>query len=58
MSDKVKEALAQWIDTDVLAENILGEIKDAGEEPTLENGQRVWLSFLESELHHGLMRSI
>ena len=55
---EVQQQLADWIDADVLADNILEEIEEAGEEPTLENGQRVWLDFLENELHHGLVRSI
>jgi len=47
---KIKHELASWIETDVIAEHILGELEEQGVEPTLENAQAVWLDFLETEL--------
>lgn len=58
MDDKVKEALADWIDSGVIAEAILEDLEEAGIEPTLENAQKLWLDSLETELHSGLSRSI
>ena len=58
MESEVIRELADWIDTYVLAENILEELEEAGKEPTLENGKIAWLSFLGNELHHALVRSV
>ena len=58
MSDKVKEELAQWIDTSVIAEAIADELEEQGIEETFENGKRVWLGFLETELSEGLRSTV
>jgi len=58
MSDKVKDELAQWIDTSVIAEAIASELEEQGIEITSENGKRVWLSFLEAELSEGLRSTV
>ncbi len=53
MSD-AKVELAQWIDTSVIAEAIADKLEEEGIEETFENGKRVWLDFLETELNEGL----
>lgn len=55
MADEtVQKELADWIDTDVIAENILEHLKEEGFEPTVENAKKLWLDFLETELHEGI----
>jgi len=51
------EKLAEWIDTIVIAEEILFHLRAAGLPPTYENATRVWLNFLEAEIHEGLRNS-
>ena len=58
MSDKVLDELAEWIDPGVIAEAILEELESQDVEPTVANGQKAWLDFLESELPDGLRSSI
>lgn len=36
----VQKELANWIDAEVIAENILEHLEEEGIEPTLENGQK------------------
>jgi hypothetical protein len=55
---ETKADLAQWIETDVIAEAILDELQEQGVKPTLENAKRVWLDVLENELPQGLKASI
>jgi len=50
--------LADWIDTSTIAEAILSELEEQGVPPTLENGQKVWLDFLETRLSEGLHSSV
>jgi len=50
--------LADWIDTSTIAEAILEELEEQGVPPTLENGQKVWLDFLETRLSEGLRSSV
>ena len=50
--------LADWIDTSAIAEAILEELEEQGVSPTLENGQKVWLDFLETRLSEGLRSSV
>ena len=50
--------LADWIDSQVIAEAILEELEEQGVSPTLENGQKVWLDFLETKLSEGLHSSV
>jgi hypothetical protein len=38
----VEHELAIWIETDVIAEHILGEMEDQGVRPTLENAKTIW----------------
>ena len=49
MSD-IRQELADWIDTDVIAEHILEELEERGLAPTLENAKNVWLDVLVNEL--------
>ena len=54
----VKEELAGWIDTDVIAELIIDELEDQGEKPTLKYAKNVWLDVLEHELHDAVKNAI
>jgi len=54
----VKEELACWIHTDVIAELILEGLKEEGAEPTLEYAKKVWLDVLEHELHDAIGNAI
>jgi len=53
----MSKKLAEWIDTLVIAEEIFDHLRAAGLEPTHENATRVWLNFLEAEIHEGLRNS-
>lgn len=55
--DRITE-LADWIDTNVIAEAILDELQDQDIETTVENGKKVWLSVLESELPEAIKSTI
>jgi len=55
---KIKHELASWIETDVIAEHILGELEDQGVQPTLENAKTIWLDVLENELCEALRSSV
>jgi len=50
--------LINWIDTGVLARNILETLKEEGAKPTVKNAKAVWLDFLETELPDGLVKSV
>jgi len=54
----VKHELAGWIETEVIAEHILGELEDLGVQPTLENAKTVWLDVLENELCRAIRSSV
>ena len=54
----VKHKLAGWIDTDVIAEHILGELEDHGIPATFENAETVWLDMLETELCEAIRSSV
>ena len=54
----VKDELAGWIDADVIAEHILGELEDQGIPATFENARTVWLDLLETELCDAISSSI
>jgi hypothetical protein len=53
----VPEKLAEWIDTLVIAEEIFDHLRAAGLPATYENATKVWLNFLEAEIHEGLRSS-
>jgi len=53
----MEENLAEWIDTLVIAEEIFDHLRAAGLEPTYQNATKVWLNFLEVEIHEGLRNS-
>jgi len=53
-----KEQLAEWIDTDVIADAISEELEEQGIEPTLENAKTIWLDVLENELPDALRSSV
>lgn len=54
----IQKQLADWIDANVIAENILEALEEEEVEPTFENGQKVWLDFLLTELSDGLESSV
>lgn len=53
----VQKQLANWIDANVIAVNILESLEEKEVEPTFENAQKVWLDFL-TELGYGLDSSV
>ncbi len=57
MNERVKAKIAEWIDTDVLAEAIAAHIRDLGCRVSEHNCKAVWYDFLQGELHSGLERS-
>lgn len=57
MSD-INQELADWIDTDVIAEHILDELKEQGVSLTLENAKDVWLDVLENGLCDAIKSAI
>jgi len=54
----VKDELADWIDSDVIAEHILGELEDQNVPATIENAKTVWLDVLETELCDAISSSV
>jgi len=50
--------LAAWLETEPLAEDIFDTLEDQAAEVTLENAKKLWLDFLETELHSGLSNSL
>ena len=52
------ELLAEWIETDVIAEAIKDAVEESGKIFTFEKGKKVWLNFLETELWEGLKSTI
>ena len=58
MSERVREELAEWIDSRVIAEAIFEELEDQELEPTVANGQKVWLDVLESGLPSAIQSTI
>ena len=57
-SQDVRDELSDWIDSDVIAEEILEDLEESGVEPTLESAKAVWLNVLETELYGAVWRSI
>ncbi len=53
----IKADLANWIDTDVIAEVIIEELINAGEKATFEKCKETWLGVLE-ELHSDVASAI
>lgn len=51
------QRLAEWIDTDVIAESIKDAIEYTGVDFTFKKGKDFWLDFLEDELWDGLKRT-
>ena len=55
---EIQRELSAWIDTGVIAEAILDELKDQGKAATVGNGKTVWLDVLENELPIALKSSV
>ena len=53
-----EKELAEWIETQPLAEAVMETLEDQLAEVTLENAKKVWLDFLETELGRGLSNSL
>ena len=51
------QRLAEWIDTDVIAEAIKDAIEYTSVDFTFKKGKDFWLDFLEVELWDGLKRT-
>lgn len=45
--ERVVDAVAKWIDTQVIAEMIVQHLKDQGKKPTVKRCKEVWLQTLE-----------
>lgn len=58
MARTTREGLADWIDSDVIAEHILDELKEQGGKPTLKYAKQVWLDVLQHELHDAIKNAI
>jgi hypothetical protein len=56
--EETQKQVAEWIDTDAIAEAILDVLEDEGIEVTADNAQKVWLDFLGTELNEGLDGSV
>jgi len=54
----IREELADWIDTDVIAERILEEMEEQGVSLTLEQARDVWLNVLECELSDAVKEAV
>jgi len=57
MSD-IREELADWIDTDVIAERILEDMEGHDVSLSLENAKTIWLDVLENELCEAIGSSV
>jgi len=55
---QIKDDLAGWIDTDVIAGLILDELEEQGVQPTLDNAKSIWLDVLENEISDAIRRSV
>ena len=57
--EELVSELSGWIDTTVIAEELLDTMAEAAlpEEITLDNAKRVYYDFLQNELADGLRRS-
>ena len=56
--DSVRDEVSNWVDNDVIAEELLDDLVENGIEPTVENAQKLWLNVLETELHQAIQNSI
>jgi hypothetical protein len=58
MPETIREKLADWIDTDVLAEHIIDEMKEQDFRITLKYAKKVWLDVLQCELHDAIKNAV
>lgn len=58
MTDEVKQQVADWIDTEVIADDISLALAEAELELSFENAEKVWLDVLEIELTSAVRRSV
>jgi hypothetical protein len=61
-SEMIKRHLSGWVGTEPLAEEILDVMQeqkaDVGYRFALHNARKLWLDFLETELHSGISNSL
>lgn len=55
---EIREELAGWIETDVIADAILEGMGEQSVTLTLDNAKTVWLDILENELHDAIRSSL
>jgi hypothetical protein len=58
MPETIREKLADWIDTDVIADHIIDEMKEQGSRITLKYAKNVWLDVLQCELHDAIKNAV
>jgi hypothetical protein len=56
--EETQKQVAEWIDTDAIADAILDALEDDGFEVTAENAQKVWLDVLCTELPNAIEQSV
>jgi hypothetical protein len=58
MTDEVKQQVADWIESEVIADDIANALEEEGLEPSFANAERVWLDVLLCELTSAVRRSV
>jgi len=56
--EETQKQVAEWIDTDAIADAILDALEEEEIEVTADNAQKVWLDVLYTELPNALERSV
>ena len=56
--NEVIQQLADWIETEVVAESIVEHLEEEELEASFENGKAVWLDVLECEINDAIGKSI
>jgi hypothetical protein len=56
--EEIQKQVAEWLDTDAIADAILDALEDEEIEVTADNAQKVWLDILYTELPNALQRSV
>ena len=56
--EETQKQVAEWIDTDAIADAILDALEAEEIEVTADNAQKVWLDVLYTELPNALERSV
>ena len=56
--EETQKQVAEWIDTDAIADAILDALEAEEIEVTADNAQKVWLDVLYTELPNAIERSV